>query len=122
MSSRWYWWNLIEWSSVALATVIGTVTRPKLIAPLQMVRGTVDLPQIDPEQVQPMSRLRDRHDEAERAPAGLSTDSREAAALVEVGDAIERLPNDGRRGVVEVIAAAPARPSSWPTPGDGTAR
>jgi hypothetical protein len=43
MSSRWYWWNLIEWSSVALATEIGTVTNPKLIAPFQMFRGMADL-------------------------------------------------------------------------------
>jgi hypothetical protein len=51
MSSRWYWWKEMEWFSVALATWIGTVTRPKLMAPLQMVRGMADL-RVSPEQNQ----------------------------------------------------------------------
>ncbi len=60
MSSRWYWWNLIEWSSVALATEIGTVTKPKLIAPLQMFRGMTDLRGY-PEQHQAMRAMAAAH-------------------------------------------------------------
>jgi hypothetical protein len=30
MSSRWYWWNWIEWFSVADATWIGMVTLTEL--------------------------------------------------------------------------------------------
>lgn len=39
MSSRWYWWNLIEWSSVALATVIGTVLLTELTGEYSQVRS-----------------------------------------------------------------------------------
>ncbi|MFF7580684.1 hypothetical protein ACFZBE_37870 [Streptomyces sp. NPDC008061] len=39
MSSKWYWWNEIERFSVAAEPRIGIVTRPKLMAPLQIVDG-----------------------------------------------------------------------------------
>lgn len=54
MSSRWYMWNWKLWFSVALATWIGTVTRPNEMAPFQMVRGMSDL-RVNPEQDQPTS-------------------------------------------------------------------
>ncbi|WP_324609011.1 DUF6207 family protein [Streptomyces sp. NRRL F-5650] len=48
------------WSSVALTTWIGTVTRPKLMAPDQMVRGMTNLQ--SPEQGQPTSDARRTQD------------------------------------------------------------
>lgn len=42
MSSRWYWWKRTEWSSVVLTTWTGSVTRPKLLAPDQMLRAIAD--------------------------------------------------------------------------------
>jgi hypothetical protein len=38
-SGGWYWWKWMLWSSDAPTTLIGTVTRPKVIAPDQIVRG-----------------------------------------------------------------------------------
>jgi hypothetical protein len=56
MSSEWIWRNDTLWSSVALVTRIGIVTRPKLMAPLQMAWGMANLRK-SPEQDQPTSGL-----------------------------------------------------------------
>ena len=38
LSLAWTWWNFRSWSSVALYTLTGTLTRPKAIEPFQMDR------------------------------------------------------------------------------------
>ncbi|GAA2295162.1 hypothetical protein GCM10010431_11660 [Streptomyces kunmingensis] len=44
MSSKWYWWNRMLWSSVADMTLIGMVTSPNETAPVHTGRGMTNLP------------------------------------------------------------------------------